>query len=890
MPTEILSQQADAGAVEQAVRRAIACHQAGRLNDAERLYRGILQVDQNHADVNFNLGVLSVQMKQPAAGLPHFITALNADPTRRQYWLGYIDALLQSDKPEDAREVLELARQYGLDGDEIDVLAGRARAQIEEQSNVKTLHADRKTPVQQGSQKKAKQKFDRNKHPAPEEINALILLFNEGRLAEVVDIARKMTMRYPLYGFGWKALGTSLRQTGKRPDALAAMQKAVRLMPGDAETHSNLGLVLNDMNRLDEAEASYLRALQIKPDYAEAHSNLGTLLHDKKHYSDAEIHLRKAISLNPHLAEAHYNLANTLKEMERLVEAEASYRQAIQIRPDYAEAHNNMGVVLMLVNRLDEAEASCRQAIKINPAFAWAHNNLGIILNDLKRPNEAISSYMKALEINPDSAAEIYNNLAGAMRKPDDAMECLRMAIKIKPDYAQAYNTMGNAELMRGRLDDSVACFRNALKYKPDFAMAHSNLIYTLDLMTSEDVVSLQAARKRWDDAHGAPFYKQRPHGNNPDPQRRLRVGYVSADIKDHSATKVFGGMLTRFDRAQFEVFAYSNFKGQDDRSTEFFKQHVTVWRSVVGLSDDAAAKMIREDEIDILVDLSGHSAGNRLLVFARKPAPIQITAWGYASGTGMRAMDVFFSDPVMVPPDEKHYFSEEVRYLPCVIGAFYNDPFPDVDELPALSEGVITFGTLNRLTKLSPEACLVWAKVLLAIPNSRLLLKSPESQDAATRERIVGHFTKAGVSAKRIVMQGGSSWHEHMRAYNQIDIALDPFPHGGGVTSLESLMMGVPVLTQLWPTMPGRVSASIMTVLGLSDWIAGTSEEYVDLAVRKAQDLKSLSELRRQLRSIFTSSIVGDQDAYVRAVEQEYRTLWREWCSSQSSKDSHAH
>jgi predicted O-linked N-acetylglucosamine transferase (SPINDLY family) len=391
----------------------------------------------------------------------------------------------------------------------------------------------------------------------------------------------------------------------------------------------------------------------------------------------------------------------------------------------------------------------------------------------------------------------------------------------------------------------------------------------------------LYGERKKWDEIYAAPLWQDTPHTNDPTPTRRLRIGYVSADFRAHSAARIFGGMLTRYDHSQFDVFAYSNLNGKDDEITELFKRNVTAWRNIVGVSDEAVAEMIREDEIDILVDLSGHTAGNRLLVFARKPAPIQITAWGYATGTGMRAMDVFFTDPVMVPPNEKPYFTEEVRYLPSVVGAFFNEPFPDVNELPALSDGIITFGSLNRLTKVSAEAYRVWAEVLLAVPRSRLILKTPELNDAAVRERVAGHFTQAGVAAERIIMRGKSSWHDHMQAYNQIDMALDPFPHGGGVTALEGLMMGVPVITLRWPTVVGRLSASIMTTLGLTDWITETQEQYVALAIRKASDLQSLAELRQQLRGMFTSSIIGDQVAYTRAVEQEYRLLWKEWCAN---------
>ena len=293
-------------------------------------------------------------------------------------------------------------------------------------------------------------------------------------------------------------------------------------------------------------------------------------------------------------------------------------------------------------------------------------------------------------------------------------------------------------------------------------------------------------------------------------------------------------------------------------------------------------ADLIRQDEIDILVDLSGHSAGGRLLVFARKPAPIQITAWGYIGGTGMKAIDVFFADPVAVPPEEKQFYVEEVRYLPSMVGAFFPEPFPAVTSLPALAEKDITFGSFNRLVKTSEEAYRVWSQVLLAIPGSRMVLKTAELDDAGMRARVLEKLTRAGVAPERIMLLGRTSWRDHVAAFNQIDITLDPFPHGGGVTTLEGLMMGVPVITLRWPTLVGRLSASILTTLGLTDWIAETAEQYVEIAVQKAQDLTALADLRQRLRPIFTSSIIGDADAYVRAVEQEYRTLWREWCERQ--------
>jgi len=861
--------------VEQALNKAVAQHHDGQLQEAGELYRDILQSQPNHPEANHNMGVLAVQMKQPAAGLPYFMAALDADPARGQFWVSYIDALFQAGQLEDARQVLALAQQQGLQGDDVNALAARLEggAQLTEQSNAESQHVfEESLPVSpaapQDSQKKPKTKtakpvkqdksakkstLHKEKNPSPQEINTLVALFNEGRYTEAAPIAQAFTERFPLHGFGWNALGVVFQQMGRGADALAPMQKAAALSPNDAEVHLNLGNILNDLGRLNEAEASLRRALQIKPDYAAAHSNLGSTLQDMGRLAEAETSFRRALQVNSNLAEAHYNLGNTLKEMGRLDEAEASYRRALQIKPNYVGVHNNLGVILKDMGRLDEAETSCRRALQINPNYVDAHSNLGNILKDMGLLDAAEASYRRALEI--------------------------------KPDYAEVHNNLGITLNNLGRIDEAIKSYLRAMEIKPDFAEAHSNLIFAMDLTDTVGLSELHGERKKWDEAYAAPLWQDPVHSNAPSPIRRLRVGYVSADFKHHSAPKVFGGMLTRYDRAQFDIFAYSNLKGKADRFTDLFKQSVTVWRNIGGLPDDAVAKMIREDQIDILVDLSGHTGGNRLLVFARKPAPVQITAWGYATGTGMRAMDVFFADPVMVPPEDKPYFAEEVRYLPSVVGAFFIDPFPDVNELPALSGGVITFGSLNRLAKLSDKTYRAWAEVLLAIPRSRLILKTAELNDALTRERVAGQFTKAGVAADRIIMQGKTSWHEHMQTYNQIDLALDPFPHGGGVTALEGLMMGVPMVTLRWPTTAGRLSASIMTTLGLTGWVAETPEEYVGLAIRKAKDLQSLAALRQQLRGIFTSSVIGDPEAYARAVEQEYRQLWQEWCTRQQAQ-----
>jgi len=303
-----------------------------------------------------------------------------------------------------------------------------------------------------------------------------------------------------------------------------------------------------------------------------------------------------------------------------------------------------------------------------------------------------------------------------------------------------------------------------------------------------------------------------------------------------------------------------------------------------VGLSDDAVTELIRQDQIDILVDLSGHTAGNRLLVFARKPAPIQITAWGHATGTGMKTIDVFFTDVVMVPPAEQSLYAESVRYLPCTL-CYSSDvtlTLPPVNTLRALQQSTITFGCFNRLCKITDATVTLWSCVLQAIPDSRLVLKTTELDDAVIRTRLTERLLRAGIDAKRIELQGRTNWEMHMAAYNEIDIALDCFPQSGGVTTLDGLLMGIPVVTLRWHNYVGRFSASIMSTLGLTDWIAETEDAYVALAVGKARDREALAALRSTLRERVKSSVLGDAKAYMKLAELEYRVLWRAWVQQQ--------
>ncbi|MDP1733994.1 MAG: tetratricopeptide repeat protein [Sulfuritalea sp.] len=457
--------------IEQTLRQAVEHHRAGRQEEAVALYQSILQADPCHAEANNNMGAMAVQVKQPAAGLPYFMAALEADPSRERYWLNYIDALAQADQLETARDVLALARQQGLQGDEVEALAARLEEgkQVAEEPKAKPATPDKPTG------KSAPQKGG---SPGPREIDSLVDLFGQGRFAEAAALAQAMTVRFPQHEFGWKALGAACKQMGRTADALVPMQRAAALSPRDVEAHFNLGVTLQELGRRGEAETSYRRALEINPDYVDAHGNLGVILQDQCRLNEAETSFRRALEIKPDNPRTLSNLGVVLQGLGRLDEAETNFRRALQINPDNPEAHNNLGNTLKRLRRPGDAEASYRRALEISPNYADAHSNLGIVLQELGRPGEAEASYRRALEIKPDMA-EALGNLGITLKelgRLDEAEAMLRRALQINPDYANAHGCLGVILHDLDRPIEAEASCRRALEINPDIAGLHCNL------------------------------------------------------------------------------------------------------------------------------------------------------------------------------------------------------------------------------------------------------------------------------------------------------------------------------------------------------------------------------------------------------------------------------
>lgn len=684
-------------------------------------------------------------------------------------------------------------------------------------------------------------------------------LFSGGDLTGASVRCRALLADAPAAPLPLHILGLIANQHGDHESAVRLLGRAYRCQPrigaeALALALNSLAVSLYQQNRIEEAIGVYRRVTALKPDDTEVWINFG----------------------------------GTLQSQGRFIEAERCYRQAIAHRPCHAMVHNALGLLLQTQGRLEEAEACYRRAIITAPDDSHAYNNLGALLKLQHRQAEALTRFRRTAVLSPDSSG-VFSNLATSFRalgRFDEAKLAGMRAIALAPNYVGAFNALGSLLLSVRQLDPAITCFERAITLRPDRPEPHSNLIFALDQHPAADTARLQDERRRWSRHHGAPLTPPRPwrHANDPNPARRLRVGYVSADFRFHSAATAFSPVLLNHDPAQIELVCYANSAHQDGLTARL-RAAAALWRPVAALTNTELADLIRSDAIDILVDLSGHSSGNRLQAFALKPAPVQVTAWGLASGTGLETIDALFSDPVCIPPHERALITETVVDLPCLM--CYQPPplMPETGERtpagPGEETGAITFGCLNRLSKVSDEALDLWGTLLARDPHARLLIKDPGLESEEVRAALLNRLTRAGAPAERISLLGRTPQREHLETYRRVDIALDPFPHNGGISTLEALWMGVPVLTLCGTTLTGRVSSSFLTVLGLTDWIATTQEEYLRLARIKAADTPALHRLRTSLRARATASPIGDVAAYTRAVELAYRRLWRDWCQS---------
>ncbi len=630
--------------------------------------------------------------------------------------------------------------------------------------------------------------------------------------------------------------------------------------------------------RHDEAEKLALTMTQNFPNHQFGWKVLGALLKNSGKISESLIAKEKVVELSPMDSEAHYNLGNSLKELNRLDEAKSSFKRAIALKPDFTEAHRNLGNALHELGRLDEAEASYKKAIALNSDYAEVYASLGNTLYGLGRLDEAKASFKRSIALKPDFA-EAHNNFGNTLHELgslDKAEASYKKAIALNPDYAEAHANLGNIFKELSRLSESKASYEKAIAIKPNYNQAYSNILFLYSAFMYEPSHYLKEARKYNQQITSLVESKFSSWLCEENPET-LRIGFISGDLKNHPVGYFLEKLLSQLENSNLELYAYTtNFRSDD--LTSRIRPYFSQWKSLVGLSDKIAANQIHSDGIHILFDLSGHTAFNRLGIFAWKPAPIQVTWLGYFASTGLSEMDYILGDPYVTPITEERHFSEEIWQLPESFLCF-TEPHVNIDvgPLPAHNNHKVTFGCFNKIARINDKVIITWSKILHAVPNSILFLKDKNFDLLSVRNSFYNRFKLHGIKKERLIFEGLSPRSEYFAAYNRVDIALSPFPYGGGTTSVEGLWMGVPVITMKGHHFLSHLGESIAINTGLNKWIASDEEDYINKALKFSSDLEGLKKLRSRLRSDVISSPLFDAERFGNFFEEALKGMWEE-------------
>lgn len=633
----------------------------------------------------------------------------------------------------------------------------------------------------------------------------------------------------------------------KRP--ASPPQPAFPRVAQNTEAAFGEALTLHRNGRIAEAEAAYRALLATAPEHANTNNNLAIILRARGAWDEALACYRRALDRNASDPFMHSNYGCLLLDIGRSADAEAALRTAVRLKPDYAEGHFNLANILRSRGNRDEARDAYKEALRLKPGMAAALCNLG----DLHKG-------------------------AGELSR---AVECFVGALKSDSSSAEAWNNLGETLKEMGRIDEAISIFQKGLEAHPGHALMHSNLLLALHYTPAVPPETIFKAHTEWSRRHADPLRPVGKQRANPrDPERRLRIGYVSPDLCAHSVAFFAEPLIREHDRSQFEVVCYHT-ASRTDAFTERLKGMANGWRSLVGVDDARAAAVIEADGIDILVDLAGHTANNRLPLFARKPAPVQVSWLGYPDTTGMEAIDYRLSDAIAEPEgDADRMSAERIVRLPRGFHSYR----PPVDVAPPvappmLTNGHITFGSFNNTSKVTGEVVRVWSEILKQVPGSRLIVKSAQMADEETRRRYLNTFVQCGVPAERVELLARiSSADSHLRAYDRLDIGLDPFPYNGTTTTCEALWMGVPVVTWAGRTHVARVGASLLTHCGLTELVAQDEAGYIARAVALAGAPERLADLRRTMRDRLSATPLTDYAGFARSVEAAYRAMWRAW------------
>lgn len=710
-------------------------------------------------------------------------------------------------------------------------------------------------------------------------------------------------------------LVSALYEAKEYANAVASYQRAIELHIGDAKLHNNAGRAFQALGQVANAISAYEQAIALDGDLVEALSNLGLLLCKQKNFTAAIACYERARQLQPYDAPACSQLAivydaagdrdNALKYFQLAIElapdnpamhicladfyndiknfepAIATYRRALELAPDNSDTHNHIGIALQGRGQFEEANAAYVRALELDPRNTSAICQLGSLQQAQQKFEQAKQSYLSAIALDAsfERAHFALGNCYVSMGEPSMALECYEKAIAINAEYRDAYVNLSATYSNIGQIDNAIEVCHRGMAVCPLWETLFSNYLFLLSHSAKIDAATLFAEHQRFSTTFETHVAKnQRPHNNNRDPLRMLKVGFVSGDLHNHPVPHFLIPILENINPdTRLSLYAYHN-NAQDDDVTARLKKVITHWRQVENLSDLELAQQIRDDGIDILIDLSGHSGKNRLLMFAAKPAPVQASWIGYPLTTGLQAIDYYLGDPYFTPPEQlSSQFSEKLLLLPACVPFLPSGHAPNVEPAPVLTNGYITFGSFNRTNKINRAVIARWARVLRAVPDAKMIVAAMPKSEAPPQ--LAAWFAEEGIAPERLTYEGRAEMAKFMAIHHRIDICLDAFPYSGSTTTLHALWMGVPTLTTAGDAMPGRAGNMIMRQVELDDFIATDEDDLVRKSVALAANPMLLGAYRFSMRHRLDRSVLGRPKLITEGLENALRIVWQRWC-----------
>lgn len=706
-----------------------------------------------------------------------------------------------------------------------------------------------------------------------------------GRFEEAENIYRNVLARHPSNFEALHLLGVLSHQRGDNIQAVNLIEKSVRLYPGNPAAYNHLGASLRALGRFEESEKYYRKALKLQPDFADAHYNLGNTLVDLKRLKEAEKSYRKALDLRPDYAEAYCNLGSLLVDLGRPEEAEKACCQALKFRPEYAKAYYNMGNALHVLERLEEAEQAYNKSLLLDPRFADAYHNLGNTLTDMKRPLEAKEAYRKSIEINPENAT-IYNNLGNLLfdaGRHEEAVTCFRRALELKPDFHSARSNMlsqlQSLCAWNDILESDVQSVRRAVL---DKSADYTEPVIPFVLLTLPSVKAPEqrACAERWMTKEADTLMQLKNRAGfkfRNDRTEPIHIGYLSADFNDHVVAQQMVEIFERHDQNRFRITAYSCSKGD---GSSLRKRLEGAFDSFVDLQNKTlidSARQINADNVDILVDLAAYTKNSRSAILALRPAPIQVNFLGYPGTTGADLADYIIADRFIIPPEHFKFYSEKVLWLPDSYmphdSKTPHPPAPSRTECRLPEDGIV-FCCFNQPYKITPDVYDIWCRLLNAVPNSVLWLRS---FNQVAEKNLGSEAVARGVDISRIVFDSFVSRDEHFARLQCADLFLDTTPYNAHATCSNALWMGLPVITCAGDTFASRVAGSLLTTMGVPELVTYSLDDYYALALELANNRKKLAEIRGRIIANRETSPLFDSVRFTRSLEALYIRMHEE-------------